>query len=159
MSYDCDESSFLYLIDGFIESCYMEMKVMQISADVHNYMETLVGQLLVSDKYTSVYNTEQLADLACLALCKIQPVYIRYDVDFLSAIPEGRMVQLRKCVKDAVEAAELMIKNDRRIHRDQVDKIPVVVSSGYYSDELELKWYEKPIRSRGHDSHAHNKEK
>ncbi|TNZ07219.1 competence protein ComFB, partial [Vibrio parahaemolyticus] len=26
---------------------------MQISSDVHNYMETLVGQVLSSDQYTS----------------------------------------------------------------------------------------------------------
>ncbi|TOM82483.1 competence protein ComFB, partial [Vibrio parahaemolyticus] len=28
---------------------------MQISSDVHNYMETLVGQVLSSDQYTSQF--------------------------------------------------------------------------------------------------------
>ncbi|TOJ54537.1 competence protein ComFB, partial [Vibrio parahaemolyticus] len=44
---------------------------MQISSDVHNYMETLVGQVLSSDQYTSQFDNEQLADIACLALIQL----------------------------------------------------------------------------------------
>ncbi len=55
---------------------------MQISSDVHNYMETLVGQVLSSDQYTSQFDNEQLADIACLALIQLKPVYIRHDIDF-----------------------------------------------------------------------------
>ena len=49
---------------------------MQISVDVHNYMETLVGQVLADSQYTDRFDHEQLADLACLALSQLRPVYI-----------------------------------------------------------------------------------
>jgi hypothetical protein len=122
---------------------------MPLSVDVHNYMEILVAQLLALE-YAERYSHEQLADLACLALSQLRPVYIRNDIDFLSALPEGRMLQLRKHVKDAVEAAETLIKNDRRRNRNHVNDIPVVVSSSRYDEALELEWYEQPIRRRIH---------
>lgn len=118
---------------------------MNISSDVHNYMETLVGQILGQPEYSERYTDEQLADLACLALCQLRPVYIRYDVDFLSALPENRLVQLKIYADDAVLAAETMIKFERRKHQHNEENIPVVVNSSRYSDELELEWYEKPI--------------
>lgn len=55
---------------------------MQISSDVHNYMETLVGQVLASEQYVEQFDNEQLADIACLALIQLKPVYIRHDIDF-----------------------------------------------------------------------------
>jgi hypothetical protein len=115
---------------------------MQISVDVHNYMETLVGQVLAGDRLVEAYNDEQLADLACLALSQLRPVYIRYDIDFLSALPEDRLSMLKQHARNAVEAAETMIVNDRRTHRDT--EIPVVITSER-TDDLELEWYEKPI--------------
>jgi hypothetical protein len=115
---------------------------MQISVDVHNYMETLVGQVLAVNQYTDKYNDEQLADLACLALSQLRPVYIRYDIDFLSALPEDKLTMLKRHATDAVAAAESMIVNDRRKHRE--NDVPIVVSS-YRSEDLELEWYEKPI--------------
>lgn len=118
---------------------------MQISVDVHNYMETLVGQVLAQDEFIQKYDDEQLADLACLALCQLRPVYIRYDIDFLSALAEERLVLLKTHAADAVEAAESMIKNDRRKHRN--DDVPVVMASQRYDEELELEWFERPIKS------------
>ncbi|MDC0612694.1 late competence development ComFB family protein, partial [Vibrio sp.] len=117
---------------------------MNISSDVHNYMETLVGQILAIDHYVDKYTDSQLADLACLALSQLRPVYIRYDIDFLSALPEEKAVHLRKCAHDAIEAAESMIADDRRKHREQ-DEIPVVMSGARYEEDLELEWFEKPI--------------
>lgn len=55
---------------------------MQLSEDVHNYMETLVGQVLGQPEYSETYDQDQLADLACLALCQLRPIYIRHDIDF-----------------------------------------------------------------------------
>ena len=115
---------------------------MQISVDVHNYMEVLVGQLLVEARYIEEYNDEQLADLACLALSQLRPVYIRHDIDFLAALPIGRLEMLKQHASDAVEAAETMIVDDRRKQRDS--DVPVVITS-QRSEDLELEWYEKPI--------------
>ncbi|MDG2933240.1 competence protein ComFB, partial [Vibrio parahaemolyticus] len=38
---------------------------MQISSDVHNYMETLVGQVLSLPEFLEQYDNEQLADISC----------------------------------------------------------------------------------------------
>ncbi|MGV1720840.1 late competence development ComFB family protein [Vibrio furnissii] len=117
---------------------------MQISVDVHNYMETLVGQVLAQDQYVDNYSNEQLADLACLALSQIRPIYIRHDVDFLSALPEARLVVLKKRAHTAVQAAESMIVDDRRKNRDD-DEVPVVIAQTRFDEDAELEWYEKPI--------------
>ena len=115
---------------------------MQISVDVHNYMETLVGAKLAKLEYTEKYDHEQLADLACIALNQLRPVYIRHDIDFLSSLPEEKLVRLRNQAIAALEAAETMIIDDRRKERD-TDNIPVIVQER--SDDDELEWYEKPI--------------
>ncbi|MFH4620473.1 late competence development ComFB family protein [Vibrio furnissii] len=117
---------------------------MQISVDVHNYMETLVGQVLAQDQYVDNYSNEQLADLACLALSQIRPIYIRHDVDFLSALPEARLVVLKKRAQTAVQAAESMIVDDRRKNRDD-GEVPVVIAQTRFDEDAELEWYEKPI--------------
>ncbi len=119
---------------------------MNISSDVHNYMETIVGQLLAKDYYTEKYTEEQLADLACLALSQLRPVYIRYDIDFLSKLAENKAVIFKENAEIALESAESMIKNDRRKNRN-ADDVPVVVSSDRYENDLELEWFEKPIVS------------
>lgn len=116
---------------------------MQLNVEVHNYMETLVGQVLVQEKYTDTYSHNQLADLACLALSQLRPIYIRFDIDFLSALPEERLVILKDHAQTAVEAAESMIIDDRRKNRDS--DIPIVMSQTHFDEDAKLEWYEKPI--------------
>ena len=118
---------------------------MQISVDVHNYMETLVGNVLATEEYVSVYTNEQLADLACLALGQLKPIYIRFDVDFLSALPEDKLVLYKRNSEIAVKNAESMIIDDRRRERD--DNVPVIFSQHNFDDDVELQWYEKPLLS------------
>lgn len=117
---------------------------MQISVDVHNYMETLVGQVLAREEYTQEFTSEQLADLACLALVQLKPVYIRHDIDFLSALPEARLVQFKRNSEIAVKNAESMIIDDRRQNRS-FDDVPVVFSHVNYDDDATLEWFEKPL--------------
>lgn len=116
---------------------------MQLNVDVHNYMETLVGQVLVQRQYSEKYNHDQLADLACLALSQMRPVYIRHDVDFLSALPEERLVILKQQALAAIQAAEPMIIEDRRTMRDK--EIPVILSQARFDHDNPLEWYEEPI--------------
>ena len=122
---------------------------MQLNVEVHNYMETLVGQVIAQDKYATTYNHDQLADLVCLALSQLRPIYIRFDIDFLSALPEERLVILKEHAQTAVEAAESMIIDDRRKDRDT--DIPIVMSQTQFDEDAELEWYEKPIL--GHKQH------
>ncbi len=117
---------------------------MQIGSDVHNYMETLVGQVLAGDDYVLRFTHEQLSDLACLALNRVRPVYIRYDIDFLSALPEERLVVLKQHVDKAIAAATEMIVDDRRKNRDD-DGIEVIHGSQYAEEDSELEWHEKPL--------------
>ena len=116
---------------------------MQISSDVHNYMETLVGQVLASDVYVEQFDNEQLADIACLALIQLKPVYIRHDIDFLSALPESKLTQFKLSVDVAVENAAAMIREDRRENRDH--EVPVILTHTSYDEKQELDWFEKPI--------------
>ncbi|MCE0495818.1 late competence development ComFB family protein [Vibrio salinus] len=123
---------------------------MNISSDVHNYMETIVGQMLAASDFTEKYSEEQLADLACLALSQLRPVYIRYDIDFLSKLPEARAVNFKESAESALAAAESMIQNDRRQNRNE-DDVPVIISTTRYKDDIELEWFEKPIVPRPHN--------
>ncbi|MEH0688189.1 late competence development ComFB family protein [Vibrio cholerae] len=118
---------------------------MQISVDVHNYMETLVGHVLAREEFTQRFDHDQLADLACLALNQLRPVYIRFDVDFLSALPEERLVALKEYAETAVSSAVSLIVDDRRKNRK--DEIPVIINKPRFDDDLELEWFEKPIVS------------
>ncbi|CAM2884472.1 MULTISPECIES: late competence development ComFB family protein [Vibrio] len=123
---------------------------MQISVDVHNYMETLVGQVLADSQYTDRFDHEQLADLACLALSQLRPVYIRHDIDFLSALSEERLVVLKKYSETAVEAALTMIVDDRR--RNRKDEVPIMFSKPRFDDDTELEWFEKPLIVNNQDA-------
>ncbi|AGV20119.1 late competence development ComFB family protein [Vibrio alginolyticus] len=116
---------------------------MQISSDVHNYMETLVGQVLSLPEFLEQYDNEQLADIACLALIQLKPVYIRHDIDFLSSLPEQKLSQFKQSADVAVKNAAEMVKEDRRKNREY--DVPVIFSHTSYDDDKELDWYEKPI--------------
>ncbi|MDV7103505.1 late competence development ComFB family protein [Vibrio sp. TH_r3] len=118
---------------------------MQISVDVHNYMETLVGAILAEDEFITKYSNEQLADLACIALNQLRPVYIRYDIDFLSRLAEERLLIFKQQAQAAIEAAETMITNDRREVREQDDLSLYSVNSNHSSNDRPLEWFEKPI--------------
>ncbi|SDG99676.1 Late competence development protein ComFB [Vibrio xiamenensis] len=117
---------------------------MQIGSDVHNYMETLVGQVLAAEEFVDRFTNEQLSDIACLALNRVRPVYIRYDIDFLSALPEERLVVLKQHVDKAVEAAMAMIIDDRRKNREDND-ITVIYNNPRHNEDAELEWYEQPL--------------
>lgn len=116
---------------------------MQISEDVHNYMENLVGQVLSRTEYTDNFGHDQLADLACLALSQLRPVYIRHDIDFLATLSEQRLMTLKDYAEAAVDAAKGMILDDRRQNRQ--DEFPVLFTKPRFDEDAELEWFEKPI--------------
>ncbi|MBA5764030.1 late competence development ComFB family protein [Vibrio sp. 404] len=116
---------------------------MQISEDVHNYMENLVGQVLARPEYTEQFDNDQLADLACLALIQLKPVYIRHDIDFLSTLSEQRLMLLKEYAETAVSSAKGMILEDRRKNRQ--DEFPVIFTNPRFDEDAELEWFEKPI--------------
>ncbi|MGP8306763.1 late competence development ComFB family protein [Vibrio sp. YIC-376] len=116
---------------------------MKISSEVHNYMETLVGQVLSNNKYAKQFDNDQLADIACLSLIQLKPLYIRHDIDLLLSLPEDKITQYKRNAEIAVENAAAMIQEDRR--RNRSDEVPVIFSYTRYDGDKELDWYEKPI--------------
>ncbi|HAS61356.1 MAG TPA: competence protein ComFB [Vibrio sp.] len=116
---------------------------MQISEDVHNYMENLVGQVLARSEYIEQFDNDQLADLACLALIQLKPVYIRHDIDFLATLSEKRLMMLKEYAETAVSSAKGMILEDRR--KDRKDEFPVIFTNPRFDEDAELEWFEKPI--------------
>jgi hypothetical protein len=122
---------------------------MQINVDVHNYMETIVGAILSTDEFTSKYDNEQLADLACLALNQLRPVYIRHDIDFLSRLAEERLLVFKQQAVASIEAAETMIAQDRRAVRVEEDTSEFTIdTSSEENEDRELEWFEQPILSK-----------
>lgn len=116
---------------------------MHISSEVHNYMETMVGQVLNMEKYRAQFDDEQLADIACLALIQLKPVYIRHDIDFLSSLSEEKLTQFKQSAHTAVENAVVMVQEERRKERHHDE--PVIFSHTRYDGDKELDWFEKPI--------------
>ncbi|USD68236.1 late competence development ComFB family protein [Vibrio sp. SCSIO 43136] len=125
---------------------------MQISVDVHNYMETLVGHRLALEYYTDKYSSDQLADLACITLNQLRPIYIRHDIDFLSSLPEEKFVAINKQVDAALDGAETMLDNDRREARS--DELPVIYSKPRRFEDNELEWYEEPLLKRSQSNNG-----
>ena len=94
----------------------------------------------------SSYTSEQLADLTCLVLGQLNPIYIRFDIDFLSALTEDTIVVYRRNSEIAVKNAESMIIDDRR--RDRNDNMSIIFSQHNFDEDVELQWYEKPLLYR-----------
>lgn len=116
---------------------------MKINEDVHNYMETLVGQKLATDEFILNYSNEQLADIACLALNQTRPIYIRYDIDFLASLPEERLAVLKQAAHVAIKSSIDLIKNDRRQNR--LEDIPTIKYDGTARNSDELEWFEESL--------------
>lgn len=69
---------------------------------VHNYYEKLVFEE-INQFYASQDLTEdEIEDIACLALNKIQPRYIRHNVDMCFFMTEEERMKIVDSVKDAV---------------------------------------------------------
>jgi len=72
---------------------------------VHNYYERKVFQE-INDKYLDKgLNEGQLADMACIALNRITPKYIRYDIDMSFYMSGQEYYEHEKRVQKAVKKA------------------------------------------------------
>jgi tryptophanase len=75
---------------------------------VHNHSETAVFEAVqaMSPQYPGLADDpELLADVACVALNRLQPRYIRHQVDFAFYLSERERSRQVKLVQDAVEHA------------------------------------------------------
>ncbi|MDH5693502.1 MAG: late competence development ComFB family protein [Gammaproteobacteria bacterium] len=75
---------------------------------IHNYYEKRVVEYLKRTLSKQITDEDMLADIACLALNKLPPRYIRYDVDmvFFTTPEEQKKMDL-----EMVQAIELALKS------------------------------------------------
>ncbi|CAH0535152.1 hypothetical protein VST7929_02813 [Vibrio stylophorae] len=85
-----------------------------ISAEVHNYVERILGQKIYEFGLHDKYSADQLADLCCLVLNQIPPRYIRHNVDLLYAMSESEQIELSRRVTETLFELEARVQSDRR---------------------------------------------
>lgn len=82
-------------------------------SSVHNIHENAVFEAVVraSAAHPGVAaNADLLADVACVALNRVQPRYIRYDVDLAFFLTERERADNEKAIADAVEQAYAFVQ-------------------------------------------------
>jgi hypothetical protein len=75
---------------------------------IHNHSERAVCTAVLESapRFPAIgTNAELLADVACVALNRLQPRYIRHEVDFAFYLSERERADSERQVADAVEAA------------------------------------------------------
>ncbi len=76
---------------------------------VHNYYERLVFNE-IKEKYGDNIDENQAADMACIALNRISPRYIRYDIDMSFYMSADEHWDVQKRVTKAVKKAYKKVK-------------------------------------------------
>lgn len=72
---------------------------------IHNYYERLVVQEIRRTDERALEDREFLADVACVALNRLPPRYIRHDVDMTFFMSPQEMQEIEDKVTNAVAAA------------------------------------------------------
>lgn len=77
---------------------------------VHNYFERLVFNE-INEHYSDKFDDNNaLADMACIALNRIPPRYIRYDIDMSFYMSVEEHIEVEKKVRKAVKKAYKRVK-------------------------------------------------
>lgn len=72
---------------------------------VHNYYERRVFTYIQDNYLDSGLSENQLADMACIALNRIPPRYIRHDIDMSFYLSSQEHHQMHKLIEKAVKKA------------------------------------------------------
>ncbi len=75
---------------------------------IQNYNERIVCDTVVrmAPRFPAIAGDDELlADVACVALNRLQPRYIRHEVDFSFYLSDGERAENEKLAGDAVEFA------------------------------------------------------
>ena len=83
---------------------------------VHNYYERLVFNE-INDLYEDDFDENELADMACIALNRISPRYIRYDIDMSFYMSSEEHYEIQKRVSKAVKKAYKIILESEKANR------------------------------------------
>lgn len=77
-------------------------------ASVHNYHERYVFQAVIeaaSDIPQLDNRDDLLADIACVALNRLPPRYVRHDVDFAFYLTDKERIEIERAIAEAVHFA------------------------------------------------------
>jgi phosphoenolpyruvate synthase/pyruvate phosphate dikinase len=77
---------------------------------VHNYYERLVFNEIKEHYADKIDDEDTLADMACIALNRIAPRYIRYDIDMSFYMSTVEHIEVENRVSKAVRKAYKRIK-------------------------------------------------
>ncbi|MDG6774876.1 late competence development ComFB family protein [Thiomicrorhabdus sp. ZW0627] len=81
---------------------------------VHNYFERLVFNEINEHYLDKELDEQQLADMACIALNRIPPRYIRFDIDMSFYMTTEEHIEHEETVSKAVRKAyKKLLKLDR----------------------------------------------
>lgn len=94
---------------------------MNISSEINNYTEILLSGKILELDLTEKYTVAQLADLCCLVLNRVKPLYHRFDVDLISNMSDKDRSDLNDALTIAIKAAEEIINKDRRANPSDRD--------------------------------------
>ena len=80
---------------------------MSVYESIHNHHEQLVFQAVrgQADQYPLLGDGPLLADVACVALNRLPPRYIRHQVDYVFYLSERERGDSERQLQDAVEYA------------------------------------------------------
>lgn len=115
-----------------------------MESNIQNYMEVLVEKHFFELNYHELYSQDQITDMTCISLNQLPTLYIRYSLDMLAATPQKKLMQYNEMVAAAVENAEKMVANDRRVRNDDFEDIVVYTPK----DRFELEDEEIPFSGK-----------
>lgn len=115
-----------------------------MESNIHNYMEVLVEKRFFELDFHQVYSQDQITDMTCISLNQLPTLYIRYSLDMLAATSQKKLMQYNEMVAAAVENAEKMVANDRRVRNDDFEDIVVYAPK----DRFELEDEEIPFSGK-----------
>ena len=74
---------------------------------IHNHHEQAVYATIreIAPEYPGVVDDEVLADVACVALNRLPPRYIRHGIDFAFYTPERERIEIDRAILEAVHHA------------------------------------------------------
>lgn len=76
---------------------------------VHNYYDRLVFNEITESYTDKGLDEHQLEDMACIALNRLPPRYIRYDIDMSFYMSGAEHIEIQKKVSKAVRKAHKKI--------------------------------------------------
>ena len=90
---------------------------MKLDDDIHNYYEHLVLERIEQLQLVGKKSPDYIADLCCLALNKVPPRYIRYEVDMAFFLPQLERIAMENEVEEAIAQGIKIL--DERESREQ----------------------------------------